>query len=30
MISTTMPQPIKEEMQRSLASLARQMADKIG
>ena len=30
MISTTMPQPIKEEMQRSLAALARQMADKIG
>ncbi len=29
MISTTMPQPIMEEMQRSLACLARQMADKI-
>lgn len=29
MISTSMPQPIKEEMQRSLAGLARQMADKI-
>ena len=30
MISTSMPDPIKEEMQRSLAKLARQMADKIG
>ena len=30
MISTAMPDPIKEEMQRSLAKLARQMADKIG
>lgn len=29
MISTSMPQPIMEEMQRSLACLARQMADKI-
>ena len=29
MISNSMPQPIKEEMQRSLAALARQMADKI-
>ena len=29
MISTSMPQPIKEEMQLSLARLARQMADKI-
>ncbi len=29
MVSTAMPQPIQEEMQLSLARLARQMADKI-